>query len=103
MANLNQEPWDVMCDLDSGTYLFVPYLTKDHAQRLATLMNEIETERVERMGGSRARGDGHFYTAVKSEKKKDAATAAQKVMRDPKAGLSAKSAAASALTQRRRR
>ena len=80
---------------------------------MASIMNDIEADRVGRLGGSRERGDGNFYTAAqgtppgsmaaKVKRPKTAAEAAKAVMRDPKAFLSAKTAAASALTQKVKR
>lgn len=103
-ASKLEDPWHVVRDADAGTMLFMPYLRKDHAERMAQLYNDIETERVQRLGGSRAHGNGDFYTAKPGNwgEKRNAASAAAKVLRDPKASKSAKAAAASALTQKRR-
>jgi hypothetical protein len=61
--------WHVTIDTDFGARICFPWLTKDHAERLAALMNEIEDARIERRGGSRERGDGDFY-GIKEEPKK---------------------------------
>lgn len=54
----------IVRDIDMGTVKFHPYLTKEHAIELASLLNRIETDRVAGLGGSRENGDGDFYTAV---------------------------------------
>ncbi len=63
--------WHVMRDHDVGTQLFHPWLTKDHATRLAALLNEIEEERISKLGGKRENGDGDFYSAKQADSPSD--------------------------------
>lgn len=56
--------WCVTRDTEVGTHMYHPYLTKDHAVRLAELMNEMESSRIKSRGGKRHLGDGDFYCAV---------------------------------------
>lgn len=55
--------WCVMRDADVDTLMHHPYLRQDHAERLAAILNEIETDRVERLLGVRQRGVGDVYRA----------------------------------------
>ena len=63
MPDSIDEAWCVMRDIDSGTHVFHPYLSEDHAKRLAALLDEIETARVVGRGGKREKGDGQFFSA----------------------------------------
>lgn len=62
-----EEPWSVIRDADYGQVVYMPYLTREHAKKMADLLNDIETERVIRFGGNRANGEGDFYYAEKTK------------------------------------
>lgn len=57
--------WHVMIDIDSGSYIHYPWLTKYHAQKLCDIMNEIESARTNRLGGT---NDSHLYSIKQAEK-----------------------------------
>lgn len=60
--------WHVWRDGDVGTHIWMPWLKKKFALRMAKLMNEIEEDRVTSLKGDRANGDGDFYSAQPSVK-----------------------------------
>lgn len=64
-----KEPWSVIRDADYGEHVYMPYITREHAKKMADLLNDIETERIIRMGGNRAQGEGDFFRAEKTKYK----------------------------------